>query len=324
MTLPQDVDMGEVGLNRVSNGDASPSRGMLRLAIVGGSDRAAALLRLLSDVANICVLGIADGSRSAPAMRLGEELGVFVTTDLSELLRLPDLDLIMDMTDDLAVSAAIEERKPPAVELLGACAAEMMWDLLVAKKRGEEQGRLFAELRVAYEQIRSHEQRVQASRDALEKANAELECRLAEIFFTHEFFKALTTFGSVEDVASLIVDGCNGILGAEISCVYLLERKDWTLRLAASQGRPEHYFRPVVPVSETVLGLAFRQELMQIAHPDVPGPASVWAVDPGEVGTSMALPLRAGESILGVLLVSASSHRELSHADLDRLQVIAN
>ena len=37
----------------------------------------------------------------------------------------------------------------------------------------------------------------------------------------------------------LIVDGANGILGAEISCVYLFEREDWTLRLAASQGRPD-------------------------------------------------------------------------------------
>ena len=75
-----------------------------------------------------------------------------------------------------------------------------------------------------------------SGKEALERANEELEGRLAEIFFTHEFFKALTSFSSVDDVCSLIVDGANGILGAEISCVYLFEREDWTLRLRASPG----------------------------------------------------------------------------------------
>ncbi len=128
---------------------------------------------------------------------------------------------------------------PSSVGIVTGAGAEMVWDLLIAKKRGEEQEKLFVELQVAYDKIRSHERKLQSGKEALEKANEELESRLAEIFFTHEFFKALTTFSSVEDVTSLIVDGANGILGAEISAVYLFAPEDWTLRLCASQGRPE-------------------------------------------------------------------------------------
>ena len=54
--------------------------------------------------------------------------------------------------------------------------------------------------------------RLQTGKEAIERANDELESRLAEIFFTHEFFKALTSYSSVDDVSSLIVDGANGIL----------------------------------------------------------------------------------------------------------------
>jgi diguanylate cyclase (GGDEF)-like protein len=298
--------------------------GRLSIAIVGASLRSASILRLLSEVENISVVAVADPNRGAPAVRLAEDLGIFTTPDITELYQVPNLDLIVDLTDDDEIRSMLMQQKPAGVELIGTRGSEMVWDLLIAKKRGEEQEKLFVELQVAYDKIRSHERKLQSGKEALERANEELESRLAEIFFTHEFFKALTSFTSVDDVTSLIVDGANGILGAEISCVYLLDNEDWMLRLRASQGRPDDYFVQDVPVSETILGRAFGGGLVQEAEVPHGSPSALWVRDPDDLRSHAGIPLRTGDSIFGVLATGSSTLRELTPPELERLQVISN
>jgi diguanylate cyclase (GGDEF)-like protein len=300
-------------------------QGRLRIAIVGANIRAASIVRLLNEVENLQVAAVADANRAAPGIRLAEELGIFATTELSELYQVQGLELIIDMSEDPAVHAALASQKPVGVELLGTRGSEMVWDLLIAKKRGEEQEKLFVELQVAYDKIRSHERRLQSSKEALERANEELESRLAEIFFTHEFFKALTSFKSVEDVASLIVDGANGILGAEISCVYLLDNTDWTLRLRGCQGRSDDAFMAQVPVSETLLGRAFTTgDVVQQSEVEAGDPAMAWTTHSEGIRSQVALPLRTGDTIIGVLAIASTTFRELAMSEIERLQVIGN
>lgn len=310
---------------RAGSSVASATRsGQIRIAIAGGGLRATSVLRLLNDLENLNVVAVYDASRSAPAVRLADDLGVFATTELSELSQIGDLDLILDLSEDPAVNEALEAERVSGVVVVTGSGAELVWDLLIAKKRSEEQEKIFVELQVAYDKIRSHERRLQSSKEALEKANEELEGRLAEIFFTHEFFKALTTFSSIDDVASLIVDGANGILGAEISAVYLFSEIDWTLKLCASQGRPEDIFRAVIPISETIIGAAFRDGFVQQSDVQPGSELATWSLRPEEVRSQAATPLRSGDSVIGVLMVASTTFRDLTHAERDRLQVIAN
>ncbi len=296
----------------------------MTVAVLGGGSRAASMLRLMKDLENVDVVAACAPYSTLPCMRLADELGIYATTHISELFQVPDLELIIDMSEDARLGASLREHCPGHVAIVSAAGAELVWDLLVAKKRGEEQERLFVELQVAYDKIRSHERRLQSSKEALERANEELESRLAEIFFTHEFFKALTSYTSVDDVCSLIVDGCNGILGAEISCVYLFNRDDWTLHLRASQGRSEDAFRPVVPVSETILGHVFREGPLQEADVEPGSGSGAWMFDPGDVVSQAAVPLRAGESVFGVMVMASSTRRELTPVEFERLQALGN
>jgi len=291
---------------------------------MGGGPRAASLLRLLSDVDNINVAAVCAPQAMSPALRLAEELGVFATRDHTEVFQIAGLSLIVDMSEDPRFQSLLQAQRPSHVEVVGMTGSELVWDLLVAKKRGEEQEKLFVELQVAYDKIRSHERRLQTSKEDLESANEELESRLAEIFFTHEFFKALTSFTSVEDVCSLIVDGCNGILGAEISCVYLFNRDDWTLHLRASQGRSEDAFRRVVPVSDTILGYAFREGAIQEVDVDPAGTSTAWATPECGVRSQAAVPLRSGSNVFGVMVMASASVRELTGAESERLAVLGN
>jgi diguanylate cyclase (GGDEF)-like protein len=309
---------------RTQDATARARPGHLTIAIVGGSLRSASILRLLNEVENLSVVALADGNPASPGARLAEDLGIFTTGDITELYQVPGLDLIVDVSEDAAMRALLEDERPPGVEVIGSRGSEMIWDLLVAKKRGEEQEKLFVELQVAYDKIRSHERKLQSSKEALERANDELEGRLAEIFFTHEFFKALTSFSSVDDVTSLIVDGANGILGAEISCVYLLDQEKWLLRLRASQGRPEDFFTAAVPVSETLLGRSFTEGTVQEIDVPAGNSSARWVREPSDVRSHAAIPLRTGEVMVGVLAIASSTYREMTPPEMERLQVIAN
>ena len=294
------------------------------IAVIGSGPRVTTLVRMFADARTVVVGALCAGQGGDSVAHLAQELGVFVTLDLAEVFSVPGLNLILNMCDDPETQSALVRLCPPEVEIVGNAGSDLVWDLLVAKKRGEEQERLLRELQDAYDQIRSHEQQLESSKGALESANSELESRLAEIFFTHEFFKALTSFTSVSDVCSLIVDGCNGILGAEISCVYLVHREDWSFRLAACQGRPESAFRAVVPVSESILGQALDQGLVQEADvADVASTAS-WLSGECSVASQAAVLLRTGDVIIGVILIASAERRELSGAEMERLSVLAN
>jgi diguanylate cyclase (GGDEF)-like protein len=301
-----------------------PTHRRLKVAIAGGDLHAASTLRLLAEVDSITVAALAEPRSGAAGAVAARELGIFTSTDVADLSRVEGLDVILDLTDDPVLRARLVAYRPAAVEIVGARGADLIRDLLMAKKRGEEQEKLLSELKVAYDKIRGHEQKLQVGTQALEKANEELESRLSEIFFTHEFFKALTSFTSVDDVTSLVVDGANGILGAEISCVYLLDTAHWVLRFAAAQGRPREYFVEDVPVDTTILGRAHRDGVAVEADAHaLPGSAD-WVVDPDDLASHAAVSLRSGEHVVGVLVVGSATTRDLTPAELDRLQVIGN
>jgi diguanylate cyclase (GGDEF)-like protein len=270
------------------------------------------------------VVGVCSPGPPFSAYRLAEDLGIPTISDIAKVFDIPAVDVIIDASEDPGVYPRLKLDLPAGVSLIGGAGCEIFLESLIAQSRYAEQTKLFEELKTAYDEISRQEHRLNSSRKALEQTNAHLECRLAEIFFTHEFFKALTRFTTVDDVASLIVDGCNGILGAEISCVYLCNREDWTLRLRACQGRPSRAFHPSVLVSETVLGAAFSDG--PVNEPDVSGDESstAWVTDPGSIASQAAVPLRAGEEVLGVIVMASSTPRELSEIEMERLEVLGS
>lgn len=299
---------------------------MLRVAIVGGGTRGAQILELLRDVPQVVVAGFTDPDPSAVGMRRAEQSGIFTTTELDELYQLPELDVIIDTTGDQSWRERILAGKPRRIELVGDRGVELVWDLLKARRKGEEQERLFAELQVAYDRIRGHERELQAHKSELENANMELEKRLAEIFFTHEFFKALASYQAVREVCGLIVDGANGILGAEISCAYLADVEAHQLFLGASQGRPLTAFRERLDFGESVVGRVAqsRQVAITLEATEADRTDTAWAVDPADVTSQVAHELHIGEKLLGVLVIASSVRREFTPQELNRIEAICN
>lgn len=295
----------------------------ITIAIVGSGQRATELLRLFADIDNVrvaAVCAMSDGSQSA---RLARDLSIYCTRDFTEIYQVPHLTLIIDASDDHKAYAQLQAESPSFVEVMGAVGAQIIYDLLRAKKKGEEQERLYVELQTAFEKIRQHERQLQLGKADLVRANQELETGLAEIYFTHEFFKAVAMYTAVEDVCSLVVDGCSGILGAEISAVYLLDRSTWTLSMRACQGRGASSFRVDIPVAETIVGHAFTNGAVQeeVADPDS---ESVQWMHGEALASQAAVPLKTGDEVFGVMVMASAMPRELSAAEMERLAVLGN
>lgn len=301
---------------------SSVRKGVTRVAIVGDPRHAEELLRLTRGFDDIAVGVVCVPGKHPAVARIEHDHRVFCTADVNEVFQAPSIDLVLDLSEDPRVRGVLERQRPQHIALISGAGTDFVLDLLAVEKRAREQERTFAELQIAYERIKEHERVLHASRDSLERANDELESRLAEIFFTHEFFKALTSYTTVSDVCSLIVDGCNGIIGAEISCVYLLDRSDWTLRLVASQGWGVSAFHERIPVEKTVLGKAFAGATVQNENATVEDAA--WATDPASVASQAVVPLRAGEEVFGVLLAASCEHRLMSEEELERMLVLGN
>jgi diguanylate cyclase (GGDEF)-like protein len=300
-------------------------RDVLRIAIVGGGEQGTQLLELLRDVPHVIVAGFCDRDSTSVGMRRANQSGIFVTTEIEELYQIQGLDILVDATGNPDLRDRILRTKPTSVELVGERGSELVWDLLRARRRGEEQERLFAEVQVAYERIRAHERELQTRKTELERANIELENRLAEIFFTHEFFKALASYQSVGDVCSLIVDGANGILGAEIACVYLMDLHSRQLLLAGSQGRPASHFSERLDMGESLVGrVAAERRPIMIPETAEDDPDLTWSLAPDQVKSQVGTVLQVGDKMLGVLVIASSQSREYTTQEMGRIDAICN
>ncbi len=111
---------------------------MTKVVIVGAGKGGRALLEMFSGDPTVTIVGVVDVNPWAPGLELARRLNVQVSTDLRELIADPQLDLIIDVTGNPEVQAAIQRLKPASTEVMGGASAKFMWDLLAERKRTEE------------------------------------------------------------------------------------------------------------------------------------------------------------------------------------------
>ncbi|MDX2448558.1 MAG: PAS domain-containing protein, partial [Desulfobacterales bacterium] len=92
------------------------------IVIVGGGRFCLAFLRSLFgesfDRKNTNVIGVADLNPEAVGLTYASEMGIFTTTDYKELLKLENLDLIIELTKDISMGEKIIQNKPPGVRFI--------------------------------------------------------------------------------------------------------------------------------------------------------------------------------------------------------------
>jgi two-component system, cell cycle response regulator len=298
--------------------------GPIRVGVAGGGARAALLLGMLHGIEGATVVAVLAEDASGPAARMADDLGVFLTRDSSVFANLESMDVVVDASDSASLVEGAQDSFKPHVEIAGGAACGLLLGMFEARRTGEDQQKTAGELEAALDRSRSHERQLSISKAVLEESNTELQTQLSEMFFAHEFYRALARYTAIDDVCSLVVDGLTGLLGSEISCVYLHNPDDRTLCLRACQGLSHEVFRPVVSDRETILGDAFREGATQTSDLAPGSRASGWVDASVEIRSQAAVPLTVGRDVIGVILVASTSHRELSDAEMRRLKTLAD
>ena len=304
MTLANSTDLEALGRRPAER---------FTLAIVGDGARATSLVRMLANSENVVVAAVCSQRVGAPSLRLAEELGIYATRDVSELFQVPDLDIVLDASEDPQVHARLVSQRPPGLEVLDAMGSRLVSDLLVAKKRGEEHERLFVELQVAYDKIRSHERRLESSKEALQRANARARgpaCR--DLLHT----RVLQGARELHHRRRRLFADRRRVHGHPRCGDQLrlpVQPRGLDARLAGEPG-PRRRARSGrrCPVSETILGQAFREGVVQEVDAECQGPSTAWLSGECDVRSQAAVALRAGDEVLGVVVLASTERREFA------------
>lgn len=102
---------------------------MIRVGIVGGGHGGTAILNTLHGLEEVMIVGISDINIEAPGMILAQQLGVFHTKDIDELLSIP-MELIIEVTGSPNVQRIIEEHNTHNARIVYSDAAELMMILV--------------------------------------------------------------------------------------------------------------------------------------------------------------------------------------------------
>ncbi|MBN2032622.1 MAG: PAS domain-containing protein [Deltaproteobacteria bacterium] len=131
------------------------SKDTLNIAVIGGGERFDLLLARFQKHAfqeiHAAVVAVFDSGDESSALMKAQELGIFVTKDLKEILHLKDVDLIVDLTGDENISQRITQEKRKAVHLISWQGARLLWEFLLSDDLLEKTQESLARTKTLYE-----------------------------------------------------------------------------------------------------------------------------------------------------------------------------
>ena len=151
------------------------------------------------------------------------------------------------------------------------------------------------------------------------------ERKIRELSFLHEFAKLLTTARNWDELMRTIVDRTTDALNVEVCSVYLMERHEARLRLAATNGLDRDQIgRVTMGLGEGLTGRA-AETGRPVASTDVRvDPRFKWVpgFDDSQFTSMLSVPLPWNDTIVGVINVQAIESRTFSPEEVEFLVTI--
>ncbi len=166
------------------------------IAIIGGGKFCKLLLQFLFDKNFLenspTILGVADADDQAEGLRYAAQMGIFTTADYRDLFQMGNLQLLVEITDNPALSEVIRKTRPAGVELIDHVEARGLWSALqmeIEKRKALksllEKQHLAPEIRALFEQLADSMADVMKRRDSrylqIERELVESEQTLSQI-----------------------------------------------------------------------------------------------------------------------------------------------
>jgi two-component system, NarL family, sensor histidine kinase DegS len=106
-----------------------------RVAIIGGGRGGTALMEIFAEDPLVAVVGLAEIRPQTAGVRLAKKLKIPVVRRYQDLLKLKDVDLVIDVTGDPEVERALLKIQAPHLALVGGASAKFMWQMIEARIR---------------------------------------------------------------------------------------------------------------------------------------------------------------------------------------------
>ena len=106
-----------------------------RVAIIGGGHGGTALMEIFAEDPLVTVVGLSEIRPNTMGVRLAKKIGIPVLRRYQDLLKIKDVDLVIDVTGDPEVEKALLESHAPHLALVGGASAKFMWQLIEARIR---------------------------------------------------------------------------------------------------------------------------------------------------------------------------------------------
>jgi signal transduction histidine kinase len=151
--------------------------------------------------------------------------------------------------------------------------------------------------------------------------------QLERLRFLHHVARLATTARTWDELLEAVVDGTRDALRASVSSLYLLDRDEQGLTLAATNGLDRYQIgRAHIPMGEGVTGRVAASRTPMVI-PDVPAdPRFLWVrgIDQRRfIASMLSVPLTLGEQVIGVLNVQTEQPHDFVEDDVRYLSDIA-
>ncbi|MDH5428650.1 MAG: histidine kinase [Nitrospirota bacterium] len=106
-----------------------------RVAIIGAGQGGTALMEIFAEDPLVTVVGVAETRPITRGVRLAKKLGIPVLRRYQDLLKMKDVDLVIDVTGNPEVEQKLLDVQAPHLALVGGASAKFMWQLIEARIR---------------------------------------------------------------------------------------------------------------------------------------------------------------------------------------------
>ena len=153
------------------------------------------------------------------------------------------------------------------------------------------------------------------------------ERELQELSFLHEVAQLASSARDWDEMLRIVIDRTNAAMRAEVSSLYLLERREGLLRLVATNGLNRRGIgRVTLRVGEGITGWVANARV-PLAVRDVrnePRWKRVATVDAARFRSMLSVPLMARDQVIGVMNVQTVELRDFPREEIEFLQTIGN
>lgn len=110
---------------------------MNRVVLIGAGHGGIALLGLLLENPEVVVAGVATRTPESAGLAYAREHDIFATNDVSELLKIPEIDVIIDASGSPEVEQTVRRECPPGAEIISGLTLTFMWNMVDERSRRE-------------------------------------------------------------------------------------------------------------------------------------------------------------------------------------------